>query len=324
MELLRWQYFDPPAGKLFVDFAVTPGSDARLAAIYAVFPVAMRVEGKRALGVQSLNTLTDSEFRGKGLFVRLASSLYERSARDGVAVVYGFPNGNSVHGFYKKLDWKSLDPMPMLVRPMRLGWLVRRLTRGKLTLPRWIDPPIPRSRRRLPQGLELRTLSVGEMGDELAAVWERFAADIGFAVERNRDYLQWRLRRPGASYEIIGLFRDAKLIGYAITTMSTQESTRAGKIMDLIYDPAEADAGSFLLSEALRRLSAAGCGAVWAWNYDHSLNHPVFHAAGFFRVPHTMIPDQLYSGARSLTAPPSSAASERKNWYVSMLDSDTD
>lgn len=318
LELLRWQYFEPPAGKLFADFAVTSDSNPRLAAIYAVFPVAMRVEGRRALGVQSLDTLTDAAFRGKGLFIRLAESIYERGARDGIEIVYGFPNGNSVHGFYNKLAWKSLDPMPMMVRPLRAGWAIRRLTRGKVELPGWLDLPVPRRKAHLSAGWKLGTLS--PPGDELTDIWQRFSSDIGFAVERDREYLQWRLRRPGASYEVVGAFRNERLLGFVILAVSGQ----AGKIMDLLYDPAEPKAGSFLLAEAMSRLSKAGCGAVWAWNYDHSRNHGIFRRAGFLQVPERMIPEQLHSGTRSLTTPPSPAAAERRNWYVSMLDSDTD
>lgn len=318
LELLRWQYFEPPADKLFVDFALTSGSDPRLAAIYAVFPVAMRVEGRRALGVQSLNTLTDAAFRGKGLFIRLAESNYERSARDGIEVVYGFPNGNSVHGFYKKLAWKPLDPMPMMVRPLRASWVIKRMTRGKVRLPGWLDLPVPRRKARLSAGWNLRTLS--HIDDELTGIWQRFSADIGFAVERDREYLQWRLRKPGASYEVVGAFRNETLLGFAIIAVSGE----AGKVMDLLYDPAEPETGSFLLAEAMSRLSKAGCGAAWAWSYDHSRNHGMFRKAGFLQVPARLIPDQLYSGARSLTTPSSTATAERRNWYVSMLDSDTD
>jgi GNAT superfamily N-acetyltransferase len=316
--LLRWQYFEPPAGQLFADFAVTPGTDPRLAAIYAVFPVAMRVEGRRALGVQSLNTLTDVAFRGKGLFTRLAEAIYERSARAGVEVVYGFPNGSSAHGIFNKLAWKSFDPMPMMVRPLRAGWVIARLTRGNVELPGWLDLPVPRRRARLPKGWKLQTLS--GIGDELTGIWQRFSADIGFGVERDRQYLQWRLRKPGASYEVVGAFRDERLLGFVIITVSG----RTGKIMDLLYDPAEPAAGTYLLAEAMHRLSKAGCGGVWAWNYDHSRNHGIFRSAGFLPLPARMIANQAHSGARSLVTPPSPAAAERRNWYVSMLDSDTD
>lgn len=318
MELLRWQYLDPPAGHLYVDFAVVEGEQPHLAAIYAVFPVAMKVDGRRTLGVQSLDTLTDAAYRGKGLFVRMAKANYERCAREGVEIVYGFPNGNSVHGFLTKLEWKSHDPMPMMIKPLRLGYAINRLSRGRIRLPKWLDLPLRARAARAHPGWELR--KVAEPGPDFDAVWKSFAAAIPFAVERDGEYLRWRLRRPGASYETIGLFEGDRMIGYIVTAMTG----RAGKIMELLSDPAFPGADSHLLADAVRRMRRAGCDAVWAWNFDHSPNHPAFRRAGFLTLPPRLIPAQLHAGARSLTTPPSEAAGERRNWYVSMFDSDTD
>jgi GNAT superfamily N-acetyltransferase len=318
LELLRWQYFEPPAGPLYVDFAVANEDKQYLAAIYAVFPVVMRIKGTRQIGVQSLNTLTDVRYRGKGLFIRLAKSVYERCAREGVAVVYGFPNGNSAHGFFQKLEWQSYDPMPILIRPLRLGYIVSRLSRGKINLPKALDLPLPRPRAALPDGWTLRTIT--DFGPEFDELWRRFSEGIGFAVERNSEYLRWRLRRPGASYETRALFDGSVLIGYAITGNQHGEG---GRVMELIYDPQHPRAGTILLSDAMRRLSAAGCGVVWAWNYEHSSNHKDFVAARFIQLPKRFNIEDLHSGGRSFSTPPQPEAAERKQWYVSGLDSDT-
>lgn len=123
--MLRWQYFEPTAGPLLVDFALTRGTSPRLAAIYAVCPMRMQFGGRRVLGLQSLNTLTDEAFRGRGLFVSMATALYKRGMTFEAEAVYGFPNGNSAHGIFKRLQWHTLDPMPILFRPMRTGYLLK-------------------------------------------------------------------------------------------------------------------------------------------------------------------------------------------------------
>jgi GNAT superfamily N-acetyltransferase len=317
LELLRWQYFEPPDGRLYVDFAVTGDDEPFIAAIYAVFPVSMRVAGARTTGSQSLNTLTDVRYRGKGLFVRMANAVYERCARDGVAIVYGFPNGSSAHGIFKKLHWSSFDPMPLLLRPLRLGYVVSRLTRGKISLPRWLDVPLVRPRVALPAGWTLRTVT--EFGPQFDELWRKFAEGIAFAVERDSAYLRWRLRRPGSSYETVALFAEGEMAGYVITG---HEEGRGGRIMDLIYDPARSEAGGILMREAIRRLFAAGCGAIWAYNFDHSQNHEEFRRAGFVHLTGRFNVEETHSGARSLVTPPQ-AVSDRTQWYFSMLDSDT-
>lgn len=321
IELLRWQYFEPPVGRLYVDFAVASGNRPYLAAIYAVFPVAMRAEGKRVLGTQSLDTLTHKAFRGKGLFQKMASAMYERCARDGVALVYGFPNGNSAHGFFKRLEWQSLDPMPMMVKPLRLGYIVNRAMKGKLRLPRWLDLPLIRSGvRRLCAGLELRPVT--DFDSATDEVWNRFSRSIPFAVDRDAAYMRWRLRRPHESYETIGLFEHGVLVGYVVTGTNS-DPRPIGKIMDLVYDPGKPDARQILLREALRRLSSWGAEAVWCWNLEKSPNHGVFRRSGFFRVPTLIASDELHAGARSFGVPPLAGISDRDNWYVSLLDNDT-
>ena len=324
LDLLRWQYFEPPAGKLFVDFAVVEGPAPSLAAIYAVFPVTMRVGGQRALGVQSLDTLTAVAFRGKGLFTRMARAVYERCAKEGVDIVYGFPNGNSAHGFFTKLDWKSHDPMPMMLKPLRAGYAISRATRGRLRLPKWLDMPLGAGKPRPRSGWELRPVT--EVGPEFDNLWNTFAAAIPFAVERDSEYLRWRLKRPDARYQVAGLFAGNRMIGYVVTAMTDKASgsTRAGKIMELISDPAQPGADAFLLRHAVHEMRKEGCSVVWAWNFDHSPNHAAFRRAGFFTLPPRLVPAELHAGARSLTTPPSLAAGERRNWYVSMFDSDTD
>jgi GNAT superfamily N-acetyltransferase len=76
------------------------------AAYYGVFAAKLSINGLVIQGAQSGDTATHSRHRGKGLFTDLARATYELAAREGVQVIFGFPNKNSYPGFVKKLDWK--------------------------------------------------------------------------------------------------------------------------------------------------------------------------------------------------------------------------
>jgi hypothetical protein len=320
MEMLRWQYLAPPGGPLLVELAVTGGPNARLAAIYAVFPVQMRAAGKRVLALQSLNTLTDVAYRGKGLFVRLAKALYSRSAEAGAQIVYGLPNGNSIHGFLKHLEWKSLDPLPVLVRPLRLGYVLRKI--GAHTLANIFDVPLTLARTpKLKQNLEFRTIQT--VGTEFDAMWKAFANSVGFAVERDSSYLEWRLQRPGENYETFALYENNVAVGVCIigTTFGSDKNP-VGKLMEYFFAPSHEFASDLLVAEALHRLRQKGCGVVWAWNFEHSKNHAALRRAKFFTPPAKSESELIHVGARALTATANS--SERTQWYISLLDSDTD
>ena len=51
----------------------------------ALMPVTLRISGREGLGAQSLDTLTDVEFRGQGLFVKLAQVVFARCEEEGLA-----------------------------------------------------------------------------------------------------------------------------------------------------------------------------------------------------------------------------------------------
>lgn len=319
-EMLRWQYFEPPAGKLLVDLAVTSDADPRLAAIYAVFPVWMRAGAQRMLGVQSLNTLTDEAFRGRGLFLKMAASLYARAESEQVGMVYGFPNGNSAHGFFKRLSWNTLDPMPILIRPLRSGYVLRKLRAGALS--KVFDIPLGLARSpKLPSGYALNTIH--EPSEEFNVLWERFSASFNYAVQRDAEYLSWRLRRPEETYEIVGLLKHNSLVGYAVIgSIRTSQNEIVGKLMELVFDPSEESAAKILVAESLHRLKNRECTVVWAWNFEHSPGHAAYRDSGFIPLPEKLQSSEGHVGVRAFAALP--GVTDRSQWYISMLDSDAE
>jgi GNAT superfamily N-acetyltransferase len=115
---LEWLYRHNPEGGVV-------GMDAwagdRLAAHYVTIPTRARVQGVEVRGLLSLNTATDPDFQGKGLFTRLASATYEAAAAQGFQFVTGFANANSTPGFIRKLAFQNVRQLQagLLVSPPR-------------------------------------------------------------------------------------------------------------------------------------------------------------------------------------------------------------
>lgn len=111
-DYIRWEYRDNPAGKI-VGFNAYLGDV--LAAHYVTMPIYMNINGKKTLGVLSLNTATHPEHRGKRLFTILAEKTYEYAAENGYKFVIGVANANSTHGFIKYLGFKLIGPLTFKV-----------------------------------------------------------------------------------------------------------------------------------------------------------------------------------------------------------------
>lgn len=108
IEYMRWQYADNPVGKI-VGFNAFMGDV--LAAHYVTMPIYMNIEGKKTLGLLSLNTATHPDHRGKRLFTILAEKTYEYAAENGYKFVIGVANAQSTHGFLKHLKFKLIGPL---------------------------------------------------------------------------------------------------------------------------------------------------------------------------------------------------------------------
>jgi GNAT superfamily N-acetyltransferase len=312
--VLRWQYLDNPTGALFVDFA-TASAD-RLAAIYASIPVVFRVAGERRLGIQSVDTMTDREFRGRGLFLRLAQATYARAADAGVALVYGTPNGNSAHGFFQRLGWRDLNPVPFLIRPLRARWVLEKLKLARAAA--WL-PEL-----RLPVGRgRADARRIERFDDRFTRLWGAFARGIGVAVERDAPYLNWRLAdKPGEDYRSFAV-GDGELAAFTSHCIKQKERSRIGYIMEALCARGGARALGGLLRGALADMAASGADGALAWCLPHSPTFASFLRAGFVPFPRRLWPIELHLGARSFDPAVAAQVHDRRAWYLSYLDCDT-
>lgn len=102
---------------------------------YGVFPLVIQYGDQKVLTAQSGDTITHPKHQGKGLFTKLATLTYELAKKEGIHLIWGFPNSNSYPGFIKKLNWVdngnlvkvkiSIRTLPILkiINKMNVSWV---------------------------------------------------------------------------------------------------------------------------------------------------------------------------------------------------------
>lgn len=318
---VRWQYADNPTGEIFVDFAVDPARPEDIAGIYAVQPSRVRVGAELRLAVQSVDTLVDERYRGQGLFVKMARAVYGRCEKAGCALVYGFPNGSSAHGFFQRLEWQSLDPVPFLVRPLRVRYATDRLLKNKPwkgLVPNVRIPVLGGAAR----GARIEPLA--SFDERTDRVWREFSRGVVLAVERDARYLNWRLRDHwSGAYKTLAYFEGDALLGFVTYTVLEKHGGSVAYVMELAHEPWRKDVARALLGEALRRAEDEGADVALAWCLPHSPNRGAYTLHGFAPLPERLWPIELHVGARGFSLPSWVAAGDRRSWYLSYCDSDT-
>lgn len=253
-------------------------------------------------GHQSMDTVVTKSARGKGLFTRMYRAYYELTDAD---FVYGFPNKNSAPGFFNKLGWTRFGAVPMRIKPLRTGFLARRLKLGAL------DFKLPSFRRST--GTSSKFTAFRETHEEAWRSTLRKSEVWG--LDRSKDYLNWRYRHhPSFTYEL----RDRPDGSFLVSTILDKHDAKILYVMEALGEPN-------ILVDLLREVHEEACreGAelALAWGAAQSPMSSIYSAAGYSTFPERFRTNEIHFGARIFTDAPAPRTGE--DWFVSYSDSDT-
>jgi GNAT superfamily N-acetyltransferase len=312
---VRWA-FQSPHGRGLVARARDLEAGGKSVGILGLLPTRLCCQGKPLAAHLAIDLVVDPDYRGRGIFTGLGEIALSGAAASGSALVWGFPNQAAAHAWFGRFGWIKLGSVPLMMRPLRSGFLFGRLG---LSLGR-IDLPLGPVRARPVKGVRL----LASFGEETDALWRSFAKRIGCCVVRDAERLNWRLvERPGAEYRTVGAF-DAG--GSLLALVSSKTEARLdGHFLYIMEAMSRGEAEDRILSNLLRHEVAIAAGkgvdAALCWCLPKSPNYRAYRRAGFWRVPERFRPTQSYFGVKPLGDVPHEALSD--GWYVSFLDLDT-
>lgn len=206
-DLFRWKHLDNPFGPSFGWVATDAG---RVVAV-RLFMRWQFSRGAEVLdAVRAVDTATDPDYQGRGLFTALTSHGLEAMRERGVGFVFNTPNSQSLPG-YLKMGWRVVGRVPASVAVGGAGGAAR-LVGARVPAELWsvpLDVGIPARdwladapTWRHPRSEDVRSIETHRSVD--FARW-RYGNDLlGYRVVRVRG-AEWivRARRRGHSVELV-------------------------------------------------------------------------------------------------------------------------
>jgi GNAT superfamily N-acetyltransferase len=237
----RWRFLDTPFG---LAPTVVADDGEKLAGSYTIWPTMLNIGGEIVRGGQSMDTMTHPDYRGKGLFTRLAIACFDQLREEGYEALYGFPNENSYPGFIKRLNWDHVGDVPHWNRPIT---------------PLEDKPaPLP-ALSRIGTRVVLRT-HVGALQVETAkpdtaaidAILSRHTESKDLCrIERNAAWYAWRYAPPnGRFYRWLSASKSGEPQGFAI--IGSDAGKQDGGEAQLCERAGNDDAKAALVAEAVR------------------------------------------------------------------------
>ncbi len=176
-----WKHLENPFG---VSPAWVARDGDRLVGVRVLMRWQLVQHGQVVDVVRAVDTATDPDYQGRGIFSALTRRAVEELTAEGVHAVFNTPNGKSLPG-YRKLGWEVLGRAPICgfpLRPVRAAQASRRRDAAE----RWSEP----TSAGLPVGeLPASLLDVAHDGQRLS-------------TRRSAAYLAWRYRFPQLGYRM--------------------------------------------------------------------------------------------------------------------------
>lgn len=280
-----WRFRHSPAGEGVIYLSWDQGV---LAAHYAVTSVAMRINGQDWLTGLSGTTMTHPNYRGRGLFPKLAQRTYAYMAESGMGLVWGFPNTLSHRGFVRNLQWVDIYEVPTF----------RLSLQGRLSLPTLSDDVV----------------ELEEFDARFDRLWNQVKDDYPIITRRDRPYLQWRyVENPAERYRILAHVEGESLRGYAVFKRYQDEI----QIVDLLTVQ-DVNVGLGLISRIAHIALQEAAASVSLWL---NITRPLHHALekwGFGNGE----PVTYFGGLALQPGLPADELYDFRNWYLTMGDSD--
>ena len=212
---------------------------------------------------RAVDTATDPEYQGRGIFTRLTLEAIDRLPDDGVELIFNTPNAKSLPG-YLKMGWHEVGWLGVAVKPASMRFpVVVATARGPAG--RW---PLPTAAGEAPADVLVDRTAVQSLLDSQPA------AD-GVATCRSPEYLAWRYGHEPLGYRVMLLGPTPKS-GLVVFRRRQRGNAVEGVLCDLLVPGGSSRAAA----ELLRKVSHAA-----EVDYLLRLDHRPVTRGPFVRLP---------------------------------------
>lgn len=317
----EWEYRESPFSPPIIAIARAGG---KVIGQEALFYVPMKFKEKSFHGAQSVDTMTDPDFRGKGVFGRLARLTLEEGMRRNTPLFYGFPNRNSYSAYVKKLNWIDVTRVQRFIKVLDLPSALKARIKnpafrkllgilGKPLLKVYFWGKEKRDSR-------FSLHQVEKFGEDYEQFWGELRGRFPLMVDRTSTYMNWRyIDHPSGEYRAFFLKKAGReeIFGVAVLHMVDLEY-RLGSIGEFFVKDWDPEVGRVFLTLLLDYFKLQGTAIVATWTLSHSPFVPVFKVLGF----------RLRSQHQSFIVVSPDGSLEREeigkpeNWFISSGDYD--
>jgi len=233
----RWEFMEGVDGKAFIYILEDKN---KIIGHFADIPRRFSVQGEMVLGTLSLDLMVHPDYWRIGIFEAMGRYGAQRVKGENGLFLFAFPiRSETIRGF-KKIGWKGVAKLPVMVYPIKFTGIFNRYLRfvplsllvgGVARLFYFLLYGL--KRRKGTGGVEIEKVS--QLDDSFDHFWQKAKSLHPIVGVRNGDYLTWRyLLHPTRNYIIYRARKNGEMKGYIILRKVELLNFNSAVIVDLL------------------------------------------------------------------------------------------
>jgi len=233
----KWEFDEGPDGRAWI-YVVE--DENKIIGHFADIPRRFSVQGDVVLGTLSLDLMVHPDYWRRGIFAAMGEYGARRVKQENGLFMTAFPIRIETILGLKKIGWKEVAKLPVLVYPIRFRGILNRflhfpplsfLAGGVARL--FYSLLYGLKRERGTEGFEVE--KVGRLDDQFDSFCQKTSSLYPAMGIRNRKYLTWRyLQHPTRNYTIYRAKKNGEMSGYIVLRKVELLRFNSAVIVDLL------------------------------------------------------------------------------------------
>ncbi len=233
----RWEFKEGPDGRAWIYIVEDKN---KIIGHFADIPRRFCIQGEVIIGTLSLDLMVHPDYWRKGIFEAMGRYGAQRVKQGNGCFMTAFPiRPETIFGL-KKIGWREVVKLPVLVYPIRFtGILNRYLHLYPLSqliggIARFFYSLLYGFKRKHGIG-EMEIEKVDLLDHQFDRFWQKASSLYSIMGIRNQNYLTWRyLQHPTRSYTIYRVMKSGEMRGYAVLRKVELLNFNSAVIVDLL------------------------------------------------------------------------------------------
>ena len=312
----RWEYEKGPDGRAWIYIVE---DENKIIGHFADIPRRFSVEGEVVLGTLSLDLMVHPDYWRKGIFAAMGRYGAQRVKQENGLLMTAFPiRSETIHGL-KKIGWREVVKLPVLVYPIRFSGIVNRyfhflpLSVFIGGVARFFYTLLFKARRRN-ESKQIEIEEIVQLDDQFESFWRQALSLRLIMGIRDRNYLTWRyLQHPTRNYTIYRAKKSGEMMGYIVLRKVELLNFNSSVIVDLLA--LDEEVASALVEKGIQHSRQDGADLLGFMVPKVHLYYKILRGMGFLPSFKTFLFMVHPLSGRGIFLSP-------EKWYVNWGDSD--